>query len=648
VIGFAQRQALTLAVGAAVFALAFESGGYSLTTRNSVAIAVWWAAALAVALSLLPLLRPTRAAIVSAGLLAGFAGLTALSAAWADSAERAFAEFNRVALYLGVLVLVVLTGTRANLRSWRDGIALGIAATALLALTSRLFPNFVDQRDLFGFLPDSEQRLSYPLDYWNGLGIFTGLAFPLLLGIGVGARSALARGLAVASMPALAATVYLTASRGGAATAIVGSVVFVALTSRRIAALGTLVCAAAGSAAVVTILLARSELVDGPLHSAAAADQGRSAAFLIALVCLLAGTIVVVASRFAPRPAIRLGAAAKGAIALAAVAVAVAGIVAIDPVQRVRTFEKRPDEFKQAQTDFTRAHLLSGSGSGRWQFWQAATDEFQTRPMLGRGAGSYEAWWAAHGSLFRFVRDAHSLYLETLGELGLVGFALLLGALGTGLISATSRLRASRGGDRIVIASLVALLLAWCFGAGIDWMWELTVVTVVAIACLGLLTGPATTRVPAREPDALELRAARSGRLGGRALWARAGFATVAVAAIVTQGIPLVAQTRIRDSQAAAARGDARAALDKARDAHDLQPWASSPDLQLALVEEQTGDLVSAHASIIDAIDNDRSDWRLWLVRARIETKSGSIDQARESLHRTRELNPRSPLFASR
>ena len=35
-----------------------------------------------------------------------------------------------------------------------------------------------------------------------------------------------------------------------------------------------------------------------------------------------------------------------------------------------------------------------------------------------RGAGSYESWWAQHGSISYFIRDAHSVWLETLGELG--------------------------------------------------------------------------------------------------------------------------------------------------------------------------------------------------------------------------------------
>ena len=95
-----------------------------------------------------------------------------------------------------------------------------------------------------------------------------------------------------------------------------------------------------------------------------------------------------------------------------------------------------------------RSHLLSANGSGRWQFWESAVDAFQATPLLGHGAGSYEAWWAEHGSLAVFVRDAHSLYLETLAELGVLGFLLLVGGVSrSGLVTALSRASAPAGAE---------------------------------------------------------------------------------------------------------------------------------------------------------------------------------------------------------
>ena len=146
---------------------------------------------------------------------------------------------------------------------------------------------------------------------------------------------------------------------------------------------------------------------------------------------------------------------------------------------------------------------MSGSGSGRWQFWQSAIDQFETRPIAGRGAGSYEAWWAEHGRLpGYFIRDAHSLYLEALGELGLLGLGLVLGLFASGAVAVAVRLRAAPAADRPVIAALAGTLGAFAFAAAIDWTWELTVVSLVAIVCLGLLVGPATAFGPSRDPAA--------------------------------------------------------------------------------------------------------------------------------------------------
>ena len=76
-----------------------------------------------------------------------------------------------------------------------------------------------------------------------------------------------------------------------------------------------------------------------------------------------------------------------------------------------------------------------------------------------------------------------------------------------------------------------------------------------------------------------------------------------------------------------------------------IQPWAASPYLQIALVQEQAGQLPEALSAIDEAIERDSADWRLWLVKARLETKSGLIQEARASLERARALNPRSGLL---
>ena len=74
-----------------------------LDERAMLAIAVWWTILMAFVLGLWPAARPPRAALLAGGFLAALGVVTAASIAWAASAERAFAEANRIALFAGRL-----------------------------------------------------------------------------------------------------------------------------------------------------------------------------------------------------------------------------------------------------------------------------------------------------------------------------------------------------------------------------------------------------------------------------------------------------------------------------------------------------------------------------------------------------------------
>jgi O-antigen ligase len=421
--------------------------------------------------------------------------------------------------------------------------------------------------------------------------------------------------------------------------------VFIALTSRRVAALVATLIASAGAVAAIEVLLARDDLVNGPLSTPGVADQGHSAALLVALLGAGCGGLYWAWCRFADWEwRARVPLAAKVAAAAAALAVIALGIAVFDPGQKFDDFKKPPGQTSFTEGDFTRSHLLSSTSTGRWQLWSAAADEWQSKPLLGRGAGSYQAWWGEHASLSLFVRDAHSLWLEMLGELGVVGFLLLVMAVGAGFVAALARLRRA-GPARPLIAGLAAVRAAFCAAAAIDWMWELTVVGLVAVVALGMLVGHATSpSEPQPEPERVADRPAR-GRLRPRAV--RAVAVLVALAAILCIAVPMLAQQRLEESQAASQRGDVAQAVDAAQGAHSLQPWAASPYLQLALVEEQAGDLRQANRYVKDALERDSSDWSIWLVAARIQTKAGLIRQGRRSLRRAEALNRKSELFAT-
>jgi hypothetical protein len=589
-------------VAAAVFYAAWEDGSYSVASRSAIAIVVWWTIVVAVAARVWPLEPVPKGAVLTGSLLAAFALWDLASTVWAASAEKAYAEFDRTALYLGVYVLAVIAVDRRRRADVVDGLTAAIAAVGVVALLSRLFPGVFPSRGVSTLLPSASTRLSFPLDYWNGLGIFVALALPLLLRWAL-ADDRVRRVAALAAAPALGAVVYLTSSRGAALALASGVGVFVVAQPRRWRALAAAGVGAAGSAAAIAV---------------AEHAHGAVAAIGIALVCAAA------AACFEAVPSLEASRRLRTAGVVLVAAAVVVGVYGA--ARALEGFTRLP------AGDAGAGHLFGGGGSGRWQFWTAALDEFESAPLHGRGAGSYGAWWLQHGSFRYFVQNAHSLYLETLGELGIVGFLLLVGALAAGVAVAVGRLLRSGGRERALIAALLGSLTAYLIGAGVDWMWELTAVTLVGVFVLGLLTGPATATTGAA--------AFAPGRLA-------AGLAVVvAVAVVAAEAVSLLADVEVRRSQADARAGDLRRAQSRALDATKLEPWAATPYLQLALVDEARGDLTSARGSIREAIRRDDSDWRTWWIAARIDHRLGRTAAAARSLARARHLNPRSPLFS--
>ena len=475
----------TAAVVAGVtFAVAYDDGGYSLASRSTLGLLVWWTILVGLLLGVWRPVRSMRAAAVPGLLLAALAGWSVLSAAWSASAEDAVVEFDRTSLYLGIYVLVVFAARPGRLGAWIDGLALAIVATAGVALVSRLFPGSFPARGLPALLPSASTRLSFPVDYWNGLGILTGIAVPLLV------HSALAGGrarrmLSIGVVPALGAVLYLTSSRGALAATALGTLVLVVAYPRRFAALGTAAAGVVGAAVAVAAVASRHAVVDGPLGSATARSEGREAAAAVVVICVLTAAGFEWLRRAAPR----LPAPSRGVRRLAVAVVVVLAVAgAAYEARSFGSFTRLPPTTGSPGT--VGEHLLNGSGSGRWQFWTAALDEFRSSPLHGGGPGSFEAWWAQHGSFRYFVKDAHSIFAQTLAELGIVGFLLLVAFLGLALTIGMRRLLPAEAPQRAALAALLGAFTVYLLGAAVDWMWELTVVTAVGLVLLALLAGP--------------------------------------------------------------------------------------------------------------------------------------------------------------
>ena len=230
--------------------------------------------------------------------------------------------------------------------------------------------------------------------------------------------------------------------------------------------------------------------------------------------------------------------------------------------------------------------------------------EFRSAPALGKGAGSYEEWWARYGTLKGFVKDAHSLYLESLGELGIVGFVFIAGAFLIGLVAGLRRVLARAGEERLALAAVWAAFLASRLPPGVDWMWEMTVVSVVGIALLGLLVSRASGGTDASEKP-LRLRWDVAGRVA---------LVVAGVCVILAAALPLLTNREIQASQAAVRAGDLGAAFKRADNARKIEPWATSPYQQLALVSEQAQEYGDAQYWARKAIEHAPNDWQPWFL----------------------------------
>jgi O-antigen ligase len=137
---------------------------------------------------------------------------------------------------------------------------------------------------------------------------------------------------------------------------------------------------------------------------------------------------------------------------------------------------------------------LASTDSPRYHYWKVAIDAFADHPLKGVGAGGFAVRWLEDRPVRQPAQDAHSLEIETLAELGLVG-AALLAVLGAGIALAARD--AARRGELAVIAGPAAALAAYVFHASIDWDWEMPALTLVGVALAGVLLAagsPATER----------------------------------------------------------------------------------------------------------------------------------------------------------
>jgi O-antigen ligase len=156
--------------------------------------------------------------------------------------------------------------------------------------------------------------------------------------------------------------------------------------------------------------------------------------------------------------------------------VGVAAGVPHDAHDRWQEFKAPVGAVAAGAQDNVFSRLSAANGNGRYQYWQAARDADGTSPLKGIGPGTFEFWWARDGTTPGFIRDAHSLYFETLAETGIVGLVLLGGLLASLLMVALVRSLRAPPALRIWLAAAVAAVATFMTAAASEWVWEMAAI----------------------------------------------------------------------------------------------------------------------------------------------------------------------------
>ena len=267
--------------------LAFNGGGYFAGVTGAVAAALGLVLVLRLTLADEPFAGLGRMAIAAVAALGLFAGLVLASAIWSDAPARAMIEFDRALLYWLALFLFASLGYSIRRLAWATRlVALAILAICAVSLTTRLLPDLLATQEGFEI-----ERLSYPLTYWNALGLLASLGTLLCFHLTASEREpGPVRVAAAAALPVLAGCLFFTFSRGAVAALALGLILYV-LAARPYALLSALLATAPAVAVVLASAYGAEALSGDNPTSPLAVDQGGDVALVLALCVVGAGAL---------------------------------------------------------------------------------------------------------------------------------------------------------------------------------------------------------------------------------------------------------------------------------------------------------------------------------------------------------------------
>jgi O-antigen ligase len=534
-------------------------------------------------------------------------------------------------------------------------------------------------------------RLNSPLGYINGEGCLFVMGFWLCFALAE-VRRALVAGPAAGLATLMACLALLSQSRG-TALAMLGSLILVVVLvsgrTRRI--YGLLVVAAGVALAAPDLLRVYEHTVAESVPAGVGHAAGRAALFA-ALAVGVAWTLLTGAWELLRSDGVFVVRARRVGVWLLAVPAVLALAVAVGSAHRIEHYVHdqwhafthlagagasasssvggSPVSVREgsssssaggnqstagvsSSTSASYSRLLSGEGN-RYDYWRIAWHIWRAHPLLGVGAGNYARFYYQQRATTEDIEQPHSLELQTLSELGLVGAVLLAGFL-VGIAWGALRMCVPAARSPLARALMVGALgamSAWLVQTSVDWMHLLPGLTAIALVGAAVLIRPRPTVRTGAEVSAPRscLTDAAAGRPNvRRALASRPALAlgvsavavtlVIAGASLTRQGFADLYRERAHQELAAhpaAAMADANRSLGFDADAVETYYVKAAA---LARFDRAT----AAETTLRQALAHEPENFVTWALLGDIAVREHQLRTARHDYVRAHQLNPRDP-----
>jgi hypothetical protein len=448
--------------------LAFFAGGYFDSPRAWAGLGAWILVAVGLIAQPRPRPRGRGVWLAFAG-LGGLAAWTLISTVWSPIAGNAYHAGQIAVLYVGALAAAaLLLGAGRPQRAVEPALAAGALVVIGYGISERLLPGLLS----FARSLSAQGRLEQPLTYWNAMGEVAALGLVLCTRVaGTATRAAWLRIASAASCAPLGLGLYLSFSRGALFAGAAGLVTLIVVAQRREQLWSLLLAIVAGALASLASAPFRGVTTfSGSISTRE--RQGAIALLALAMIMLgAAGWQGWLIRRERPA-ALRLP---RRAPAIAAVVICAGLALAIAAGAKESSTASQP-----LSGGATRYVTLQ---SNRYAYWRVALRAFGQQPLHGVGAGGWSVYWLRWRPFGEFAQDAHSLPLQTLAELGVIGVGLLATFLVGIAIAARAAVRAAPG----FAAGPIAGFVVWIAHAPLDWDWQMPAVTLIAMILAGAL-----------------------------------------------------------------------------------------------------------------------------------------------------------------